>query len=80
MIKGVTKGFQYKLRSVYAHFPINASIENKGKQITVRNFLGEKSPVVRQMPEGVVIAAGGKDEFVIEVSFAQLCGACLFFS
>ena len=27
MITGVTKGFEYKMRLVYAHFPININIE-----------------------------------------------------
>ena len=31
MIVGVTKGFEYKMRMVYSHFPINVSIENSGK-------------------------------------------------
>ena len=42
LITGVTKGFRYKMRFVYAHFPINASIGNGNKGIEIRNFLGEK--------------------------------------
>ncbi|MCS4541577.1 MAG: 50S ribosomal protein L6 [Euryarchaeota archaeon] len=40
MIKGVTKGFEYKLKIVYAHFPI--SVKVSGNKITIENFLGEK--------------------------------------
>eukprot|EP00456_Euglypha_rotunda_P055761 TRINITY_DN454_c0_g1_i3.p1 TRINITY_DN454_c0_g1~~TRINITY_DN454_c0_g1_i3.p1 ORF type:complete len:192 (-),score=20.02 TRINITY_DN454_c0_g1_i3:11-586(-) len=48
MIDGVTKGFKYKMRLVYAHFPISATIEKEGREVHVRNFLGEK--IVRQVP------------------------------
>ncbi len=40
MIKGVTVGFQRKLKMIYAHFPI--TIEVKGNDVTIKNFLGEK--------------------------------------
>lgn len=42
MFVGVTNGFEYKMKIVYAHFPIKASI--KGDVFLVENFLGEKSP------------------------------------
>ena len=42
MFVGVTKGFEYKMKIVYAHFPIKASV--KGDVFLIENFLGEKSP------------------------------------
>jgi len=42
MVTGVTKGFLFKMKMVYAHFPISVNIENSGKRVEVRNFLGEK--------------------------------------
>ncbi|EFJ42001.1 component of cytosolic 80S ribosome and 60S large subunit [Volvox carteri f. nagariensis] len=67
MFTGVTKGFEYKMRLVYAHFPININIENQGKKVEVRNFLGEKRVRVVNMLEGVKIARsdGVKDELVL---------------
>lgn len=42
MIKGVTKGFQYKMRILYSHFPIKATV--KGRTFVIENFLGERYP------------------------------------
>ncbi len=42
MFAGTTKGFEYKLKIVYAHFPIKASV--KGNEFVIENFLGEKYP------------------------------------
>ncbi|KAI9183676.1 60S ribosomal protein L9B [Blastocladiella emersonii ATCC 22665] len=68
MIKGVTKGFLYKLRLVYAHFPINTNVTDGGKVIEIRNFLGEK--VVRRVPmrADTVISASKdqKDELIVQ--------------
>jgi len=67
MMKGVTLGFKYKMRFVYAHFPINTAITDDKKVLEIRNFLGEK--VVRRcsMLEGcTVYATGNKDEIAIE--------------
>jgi len=74
MIKGVTKGFRYKMRSVYAHFPINVSLQDKGETVEIRNFLGEK--IVRRvpMPKGVTaaISTKQKDELIVDGNDIQL--------
>jgi large subunit ribosomal protein L6 len=44
MIKGVEQGFTYKLKVIYAHFPISVKI--KGKEIHVENYFGERAPRV----------------------------------
>merc|ERR1712146_787999 len=41
LITGVTKGFVYKMRFVYAHFPINVALDPTN-HVEIRNFLGEK--------------------------------------
>ncbi|MBI2043620.1 50S ribosomal protein L6 [Candidatus Pacearchaeota archaeon] len=42
MIKGIEKGFEYKLKIVYSHFPI--TVELHEKEAVIKNFLGEKIP------------------------------------
>ncbi|VUT23512.1 MAG: 50S ribosomal protein L6 [Candidatus Methanolliviera sp. GoM_oil] len=44
MIVGITSGFEYKLKVVYAHFPIQ--LELKDDKLVINNFLGEKKPRV----------------------------------
>ncbi|KAI8060763.1 ribosomal protein L6, alpha-beta domain-containing protein [Gongronella butleri] len=67
MIIGVTKGFQYKMRYVYAHFPINCIIQDGGKAVEIRNFLGQKVVFNVKMQEGVTIelSTGQKDELIL---------------
>ncbi|KAJ6950725.1 hypothetical protein NC651_004409 [Populus alba x Populus x berolinensis] len=74
LITGVTKGYRYKMRFVYAHFPINASITNSNTAIEIRNFLGEKKVRKVDMLEGVSILRSEKvkDELVLDGNDIEL--------
>ena len=40
MISGVQKGFTYKIKIVFSHFPISVKVQ--GKLVTIENFTGER--------------------------------------
>jgi large subunit ribosomal protein L6 len=42
MANGVISGYSHKLKILFSHFPI--SVEVKGKEMLIKNFLGEKQP------------------------------------
>ena len=42
MVKGVTEGYEYQLKICSGHFPMNVAVS--GKEITIKNFIGEKHP------------------------------------
>lgn len=67
MIKGVTTGFEYKMRFVYAHFPINVNVADAGNAVEIRNFLGER--IIRRVPmlDGVTVetSKNQKDEIIL---------------
>ena len=69
LVTGVTKGYKYKLRYVYAHFPINVNVIEKdgAKFIEIRNFLGDKKVREVLVREGVSVefSTNTKDEIVL---------------
>merc|ERR1712003_594060 len=68
LMNGVTKGYEYKMRAVYAHFPINCAITEGGTLVEVRNFLGEKYIRKVRMLPGVTVenSKGQKDELIVQ--------------
>ena len=62
MIRGVTEGFTYTLKVVYAHFPIQ--VEVAGKEVIISNFLGERKPRKAKIVGDTKVEVKG-DEIVV---------------
>jgi large subunit ribosomal protein L6 len=63
MIKGVEKGYTYKLKVIFAHFPI--SVKVKGKQVHVENFFGERAArVATIIGENTKVNIAGEDVLI----------------
>jgi large subunit ribosomal protein L6 len=70
MVTGVTKGYTYRLKVVYAHFPI--SVKTKGNQVLVENFVGERSPRVAEILGDCKVSVEGDDVIVKGVSLEDV--------
>ena len=64
MIKGVTKGYKYSLRTVYAHFPVTVKVDEKARTLRIENFTGEKTPRFAQILDSVKVTVKGEEIFV----------------
>ncbi len=57
MIFGVVEGFEYKMKTVFAHFPIKTTV--KGPVFMIENFLGERSARKAEILPGVKVDVKG---------------------
>jgi large subunit ribosomal protein L6 len=62
MITGVTKGYTYKLKVVFSHFPISAKL--KEKTVLIENFTGERNPRKAKIIGDVKVKIQGEDVIV----------------
>ncbi|NWG10054.1 MAG: 50S ribosomal protein L6 [Nitrososphaerales archaeon] len=70
MIEGVTKGFTYKLKVVFAHFPV--SVKVKDRDVLIENFYGERSPRLARIVGDCKVTVEGDDIVVRGVSLEDV--------
>jgi len=75
MITGVTVGYKYKMRFVYAHFPINVTLEDN--TVEIRNFLGEKRVRKVKLLPGVSYLKSADVKDQIEISGIDIVNVSL---
>ena len=59
MIQGVTDGFTYHMKIVYAHFPMTVKVT--GNKVTIENFLGERHPRTAKIVGSAKVQVKGEE-------------------
>ena len=62
MITGVTDGFTYKMKIVYAHFPMTVKVA--GNKVNIENFLGERYPRTAKIVGTAKVQVKGEEVIV----------------
>lgn len=71
LFRGANGGFSAKLKVCSGHFPMNVSLS--GNVLSIKNFLGEKTPRTVSIFDGVKIEIAG-DEIVVKGADKELVG------
>jgi large subunit ribosomal protein L6 len=70
MITGVRRGYTYKLKIVFSHFPISTKV--KEKTFLIENFTGERSPRKAKIIGGVQVKVQGDDIIVQGINLEEV--------
>lgn len=71
MCRGVLDGFEYRMKVVYSHFPIQLKLQ--GNKLEISNFLGEKKARYAKIEPGVSTKVAS-DEVVLSGINRELVG------
>lgn len=59
IVEGLQDEHVYKMKGVYAHFPM--TIKQEGNKVVIENFMGERKPREIDISEGVTVEVDGED-------------------
>ena len=65
MMIGVEKGFKYKMKIVYAHFPMTVKVDEKNGLVVIENFLGQRGKIAASILSGVKVRVD-RDDVIVE--------------
>jgi large subunit ribosomal protein L6 len=70
MVTGVTQGYLYRMKVVFAHFPVTVKV--KGSEVIVENFMGERSARVTKIVGDCKVTVDGDDIIIKGVSLEDV--------
>lgn len=70
MITGVTKGFTYKLKVVFSHFPISVKVQDK--TVLIENFMGERNPRKAKIVGNAKVKVLSEDLVIQDISLEDV--------
>lgn len=59
MVEGLQDEHVYRMKGVYAHFPM--TLKQEGNKVLIENFMGERKPREIDISEGVTVEVDGED-------------------
>ena len=70
LLHGVQTGYEYRLKTVFAHFPIKTTV--KGNDLLIENFLGERSARKATILPGVKVDVKGDQVTVTGIDLEKV--------
>lgn len=70
LVHGVTKGYEYRLKVIFAHFPVTVKV--KDGTIMVENFMGERSPRLAKILPDCKVTTDGDDIIIKGTSIEHI--------
>ncbi len=70
MVTGVTEGYLYRMKVIFAHFPVTVKV--KGNTVVVENFMGERSARVTKIVGDCKVTIDGDDIIIKGVSLEDV--------